>query len=216
MKRIIAAVINIIIFFSVVSYAQETTCSIGPYLALKGGISGVNTPSGRENGFSFNGIPDIGATIHFPLDSIVDLGLGFNLGYSKYSYYIFESDGNGEFQHNYSYLTFGPNVTIDFLFMGFNFGFPLAADIETEINTDKLGFLAEIQLGAALPVYTDETGEMNMFFRIGYMLTGIYDSFSKDDPLINIIPVQPPQNLADKYNPRVLSFALGFNYLFNL
>lgn len=215
-------ILLIILFSSNNNYANETgTYSVGPFFSLKGGINGTNTPDGRKNGIAFNGIPDFGLSLKYNMGKEANLGLIFSPGYSTYSYQIknsrSEQEGGGIiYDHKYSYFTFGLDFAFENLITGFNFGIPLSADMEGEINTDHLQTLAEFRIGAGVPLIDDESGRLDLIIYAGYMLSGIYSDFSTDDPLKDIVPVKLPQKLSDEFNPRVVSVSFGFRYFMKL
>jgi hypothetical protein len=55
-----------------------------------------------------------------------------------------------------------------------------------------------------------------MFIRAGYMLSGIYEDFGEQDPLLEEIPAQGHEVITNEFNPRAASVAIGFSYLFAL
>ena len=218
MKRIIILGLTFMLLSGFEIFAHsDYDFSIGPYLSAKGGINGVNTPSGRKNGVAINTVPDFGITGYYPLSRTSNLGISLDIGYSTYSYLIKVSSLDKEFTHTYSYITLSPNFAFEFLLIGFNFGFPVKANYGPEIDIDKLDAISEFRIAVNIPLLKDETGSLNIFIQAGYMLTGIYDDFENDDPLIDegVIPRQP-NRLTNEHNPRAASLLIGLNYLFNL
>ena len=195
---------------------QNLPLGVGPYFAMKGGINGGEVPTGRQNKVAFNGVPDFGATVFYPLSQTSPLGLTADLAFSTYSYKVYGFDQGNTFQLTYSYITFCPNFYFEGFTLGFNFGIPVSAGYGPKIPTSELGLLAEFRLGAILPLYTDKTGTLNFIINAGYALTGLYKDFSKDDPLITDIPPAPTQIFANNLNPRPISLMAGINYYFNL
>ena len=220
MKNIIILILLVFSSYDLFSKDKEkcNPIGIGPYLAFKMGINGNENPLGRKNGLSFNGIPDFGISTKIPINENGKLGVGFDLGYSTYSYLIKQTpeDGTLEYKHSYSYLTFGTNFCFDFVRLGFNFGIPMAADFGAEIDVARIASpLIEVRVGVAYPVLEDETGTLNVVFYAGYMLTGIYYDFTKDDPVKTLIQPKSYDIYSNQYNPHAASAMLGFSYLFN-
>lgn len=222
--RIVFASLTFITFsftslFSQVDYyepAEQELFRVGPYLQLKAGVNGGNIPDGRKNAIAFNGIPDFGATCYVPLSLDSDLAATFDLGLSTYSFSFKDVHKGDVYQQKYSYINLAMNFHLYYTMMGFNFGLPVSADMEgREIKTDNLEIMAEFRLGAIIPLMQDEDGSLNIMVYAGYMMTGIYSDFEKDDPLKNLIPEIPPQEITQKFNPRAVSISIGLNYMFN-
>ncbi len=219
MKNIYLKILTLILFFclqiNLFSADNDIFLETGPYLSLKAGVNGVDTPSGRRNGFTINSLPDFGMTVQSSLSAESDLKLSFSLGYSTYSYNIIRHIDDEAFKHSYSYLTFAPEFIFGYFSFGFNFGLPMAADFDREIDTETLNMLAEFRIGGHYPLFEDETGALHIFLKAGYMLNGIYDNYRENDPLAEIIPEQSDP-ITDDFNPRAASVQLGFIYLFNI
>ncbi|MFW6232762.1 MAG: hypothetical protein ACOC4D_01860, partial [Bacteroidota bacterium] len=197
----------ILLVFPLSLSAQEAgvniPASLGPFLSWKAGLNGSETIEGRKNALAFNNLPDFGANFYYPLSESSLLGLSTDLGYLNYSYAI-EDDLTGEkFTHRYSYVALNPNIFFSGFTFGFAFGLPVSASLEgSEIDTDKLDFMAEIKLGYIYPVFTDETGTMNIYINAGYMLSGLYKDFPDDDPLAPFINAENEYVVSGNNNPR--------------
>ena len=216
MKKI-SIIIATFFLLNLISLAQPLRdFSIGPFFSLKAGLNGGNVMDGRKNAVSFNGIPDLGASLFVPLSESSDLGLEAEMAYTTYSYMIKGVNVDKDYTLKYHYLTLNPNFYFNWLIIGFNFGLPLSADFGESISTDILEIMIEFKLGAMFPLMTDESGSLNLNLQAGYMLTGIYKDFPKNDPLLPYIPEVPPQTISSKFNPRALSLSLGVSYLMNL
>jgi hypothetical protein len=203
------------------AFAQEEpplteTMSIGPYIALKAGVNGSNVQEGRKNGISFNGIPDVGLSLYYPLGTTSTLGLHGDLGYSLYTFYIKDAGNNKEYLNKYSYITFAPNFRFGYFSIGFNFGVPLSGKVEEDVRTEDMNYLAEFRITGTYPILQDEDGTMNVFFTGGYMFTGVFKDYAKSDPHKNLIPIVSPDNTTNKFNLRAISASLGINYMFNI
>ncbi|MGA2298136.1 MAG: hypothetical protein ABSG15_11365 [FCB group bacterium] len=216
MKKLIF-LIAYFLFIITQSYSQENyPLGMGLFLSLKSGVNGVASPAGRKNKIAFNGLPDFGITSYVPVGVETKLAFTFDLAYSTYAYSVISNDYQNRFTLRYSYLAFSPNIHFDGVIFGFNFGYPIAASYGATIDRKNLSLLAECRLGGIIPVYTDEKGRLNIVVLGGYMLTGIYKDFTKDDPLILSIPPEPYNLWTKAYNPRALSLSVGVNYTFNL
>jgi len=210
--------IFVAIIFSSLAFCQDVNrFLIGPSLGMKAGVNGAPSLEGRKNGLAFNGIPEIGVSAFYWLSDTSDLAIISELSYSTYSFLQKSGINDKEFTEKFSYFKFGADFYFSHFLLGFGVGLPLSSDIEgNEIDTKILNALTEIRLAGWLPVMADETGTLNLFIQASYMLTGVFKDYSKNDPLFSAIPPTPPYNVAEKYNPRVVSLLIGFNYLFNL
>jgi hypothetical protein len=212
------------ILFPVLSLSLISENGSGPFLGVftgfKEGISGVSTPSGRKNGFAFTGVPDFGIKGEHIIIPAVPLIIGADLGYSNYSFYIKESKASDteikEYKHKFSYISLAPYLRFDIISLGFAFGVPIAAEYGPDLDVSKLNIMAEIRAGATFKLYEDNSGKLNIYFEAGYMLTGIFSDYGKDDPLLTIIPPKAPQIISNEFNPRAVSLTLGISYLLNL
>lgn len=224
MKKILAL---FILFSTCLSIAAAETpvadispWGFGPFVGFKGGINGVNTPSGRKNSFSFSSIPDFGLTLRYYINHSTKLGFNFDAAYSTYSYNISDSRIDSieglEYKHTYSYFTLNPSFSFDVLYLGFALGIPVSANYGADISTSNLKIMTEVFAGVALPVIKDSTGCLSVNFKAGYMLSHIFKDYEQNDPLKEIIPVMPPQKLTDEFNPRAVSFTIGIKYLLYL
>lgn len=191
--------------------------SIGPYIDYTMSINGVDTPEGRKNGIAFPGLPNLGLSGYYPLSETARLGIRLDLGLNNYSYFIESDPGGDKYLHNYSYVTLAPQYYFHGFIGGFRFGLPVFADMEdNEIPTEDMNYMVEVILGGTFQIYGDETGSINAYFRLGYMLSGIYDDFKADEPLRGIIAEIPNEPIDNSFNPRAGSLSIGFSYNFYL
>ncbi len=191
--------------------------SAGPYFALKAGVNGGMAPQGRRNLVAFNGVPDFGVSCFYPVSEESDLAFIFDLGYSYYAYDIKSVESGKVYNNRFGYISFATTLHYNGILAGFNFGLPANANFGEKIGTDKLNFMAELRVGYMYPLMLNiDDGSLNLYMLAGYMLTGIYDNFGKDDPLREYIPPVAPQNITNKFNPRAVSLLLGISYLMNL
>lgn len=189
---------------------------MGPFISAKAGINGGNVANGRKNAVAFNGLPDFGVTMFIPLSEENELGFCTDLALTTYAYTMRGLQFSNEFTMKYSYITLSPSFYFSSFLIGFNFGFPVAADYGAKLDASKLSMMVEFRLGMSLPLISDEDGRLNIIATAGYMLTGVYEDFAKDDPLLTYMPAVPPEKITSEFNPRPISFSLGLNYMFNL
>lgn len=215
MKKVIFILLATLQITSIMFAQQQRDLSIGPYLSLKAGVNAGNTMDGRKNGIAFTGIPDFGAQLYYPLSYDSDLGIFCDLGLSNYAYFIEGVNVGKDYTLTYRYITLSPRFYFNIFTLGFAFGVPIAADFGEDIDTDILETLAEIRLAAFIPLMSDESGSLNLNIEAGYMFTGFYQDFAKNDPLLPSIPEVPPQVPSSKYNPRAVSLSIGISYLMN-
>lgn len=217
MKKVLIALL--MFTYSFWAFAQEEGdfhyLSAGPFFALKGGVNGGYIPEGRKNAALFNGLPDFGITLFYPLGEESDLGLMMDLAYTTYAYQIEGVDVNYKADCKYSYISFAPNMHYNGFVAGFNFGMPIDNSFGDKLKSEKLNFMVEIRLGYVYPLLNDEDGSLNVFMQAGYMMTGLFSDYVKDDPLLATIPPTYPEKFTNKYNPRTVSLLIGLNYLLN-
>ena len=212
MKYVIAIFISLALLSSSGKAQQGIVAGIGPTVSMKSGINAIESPPGRENKFAFGSLPDLGITTFFEFANSEKLGAGLDLLYSSY-YYDVESNADGnKYNVRVSYYSFMPYFKFDYITMGFNFGIPASAEADDEIDVENVMMMTEFRLGFAYPILDDDSGKLSIFLNAGYMLSGIYDKYTENDPLLNVAPV-PEGEITDNFNPRALSISLGFNYL---
>ncbi len=219
MKNIKKIVIFLFAMTMVMSrvFAQEvTSLSVGPSISFKAGINAAEVMEGRKNGIGFANIPDFGVAGLLMLSPESDIGVAADLGLSNYAYKIKGVNVNKEYTMRYSYIALGTSFYFSGFTFGFNFGVPVAANFGNKISTSTLGFMTEFKVGGLIPLKIDESGSLNLIINAGYMLSGIYNDYSHNDPLLPYIPEVPPYQISTKYNHRALSLNIGINYLFNL
>ncbi len=189
--------------------------SIGPVIGYKAGISAVNTPQGRKNGVAPSKIPDFGVSAYVPLSSTSNLGLDAEIGLSSYAYLMKSAFNDKSYQFNHSYITINPNFYFSGFIIGLSFGIPVSSDYDgKEIKTSQQNILTEIKIGGMIPIFKDETGELNIVIMGGYALSGVFSDFVKYDPVKNELP--PTETITKVFNPRIATLGVGFNFLFDL
>lgn len=218
MKKII--VLLAIICFSLFSQTEKDPPNfefgIGPSIGIKSSVSYIETPEGRQNGMAFAKLPAFGLNTFIPLSRTSRIGFEFDLGYETYSYLIKEYESGDKYVQNHGYFVVNPNFYFANFLFGFNIGVPLAADYEdVKIDTDIMNTSVEIVVGGMFNIYNDETGRFNFFIKAQYMLTGVYDDFTENDPLLGVVDIYYDE-LKESENPKLASLMIGFNYMFNL
>ena len=190
--------------------------SFGPMLSGKMALNGVDTPMGRKNGLAISSLPDFGIAAYIPATYVGNIGALFNLEYSSYSFLMKDADREIDYQHNLHYITLSSSFYFNDLWFGFGAGMPLSADYEgIEIDSDIFNMTIDFRIGYMYPIYQDEDARLNLFAEASYMLTGIYDEYPENDPMKDIIPEHDIDPVTSVHNPRIASFRIGFNYLFN-
>ncbi len=205
------------LIMSVSAKGQEFRAfALGPFMGYKAGLNAGEVMEGRKNGIAFANIPDFGASGIILLSEEYDLGAVVKLGLSNYAYQIKGVNVNKTYSMRYNYIALGASVYFTGFTMGFNFAYPVAGTFGSDISTDKLGFMTEFELGYIYPLLIDETGSLNFHINAGLMLSGIYNDYIKNDPLLPFIPEVPPYNISSKYNHKAVSLSIGISYWFNL
>jgi hypothetical protein len=216
MKNILAGLIIIIVSFVHVISQEINPPSLGLHLGMKAGISVIETPEGRQNGISFNSLPEFGINSFYPISKSSNLGIILNIEYSTYSFIIKDFSKGTNYFHEASYITFNPNINFNGLTFGFGFGMPSSANVEgVNIDTKVINTMIDFRIGYNYPIFVDETGTINIYFIAFYMLTNVFDNFKSDDPLKLIIPEIKNYPITNVHNPRAASVSIGFKYDFN-
>jgi len=219
MKKILLITTILAIFlFTNKSFSQELhPMGIGPFFNYSIGINANDVPKGRQNGLALNNIPDFGLTYYLPFSKTSNVGLSVDLAYITYSYIQKNFYSGKEWNHHFHYFEFNPSFNFSNFLLGFNFDFPLSADIEgADIASSKLSTLVGIKIGGLFELYSSETGRINLFIEGNYTFTGVFKNFAKDDPMISHAPYEFPEIPNDSFNTKPASVGIGFNYIFNL
>jgi hypothetical protein len=227
MKKILYIFILYLIFFSINIFSQDNLMQntaqkenypvgIGPFFSFKAGVNGNYTLDGRQNRASFNGIPDFGINSYFPLSQTSLLGVSIDLAYSTYSFTFKNFHTSDKYTQSTSYVTINPMFHFYQFQIGLNFGVPVKSDISETVSTSKIRAISEIRVGFTYPLLSYDEGRLSSFIQAGYMLSGLYYDYGRDDPLKEKIPAVPPQEISNKYNPRTISCSIGLIYHFNI
>ncbi len=190
--------------------------SAGINAGFRAAINGVETPIGRQNAVAFASIPEAGISLYIPVAEETLLGAKFNIFYSSYSFGIKDFSDNTVYQHNMSYLKFNPELFFAGFLFGFSYAISLGGNLDGEnIKSPHLVDLTEFSIAYEIPLFTDDTGRLNLCLRGGYMLGGIFDDFTKQDPLKTIVPEDKIFPVNNSHNPRAAWLLIGFSYMFN-
>lgn len=211
-------IIALLIIFSAVQLNAQTfnEFSVGGYTGFKAGINGGKIQAGRMNAVAFNGIPDIGASAFVYISEQSDLGLSVDLGYSAYAFTIKDAIYDGEYTEKFGYITFGPNIHFYNFAFGLHLGFPIHADFGDDIDTEDISILIDLRLRAEYPLIVDDESVFSVFANVGYMMTGVFVDYSKQDPLRELIPERPYEPTTESFNPRAFSLCIGVRWMFPL
>lgn len=194
---------------------QAQKFAIGPSLLWKAGVNSGNIPDGSKTGVNFNAIPDLAATFRILLNKSESIGFTLDAGYAQYTYRMrpeSESIANDDntIISKHTFFNLAPMFYLSGFQIGASFGFPLGYNMvrvsgasDMTIETKQTSPNVELRIAGMIPVFRDKTGSVNILIHGGYMLTGVVD---KSEFGIG----------SDQYNPKVASFGLGVNYLFNL
>jgi hypothetical protein len=215
MKKILLYCLVAVLGFMTLN-AQKTTnetenfpMSVGPFLTGKAGVNTSDVPQGTKNGFTINGMPDLGITAYFPFAKNGKFGATLDLAYSNLAYDLKEyGNESNKSTLTYSYFTIAPNVHIFGFLLGLGINIPLDMKVDqnyaTAIEKEFLGTVIDFRLGGMVPLFENETGRLNLIINGAIALTGTLNE-SK-------LPA-----LYDKaYNPKPASLSVGFSYLFNV
>ncbi len=215
----------VIVSCSNISLSQELTSkssfddnsyyiSAGIQISAKGGVN-TTTIEGLQNGFSFNGMPDIGLTTYLPFTKESYLGFQFDMGYSTYSYQVVFSDKKDLKNHYYlNYFTFSPYFCLMGFNIGINYGIPLGGSIdgnlnpslkdsERTLNSNDMNYLLELKLGGTIPIFKNHLGRLNILVNFGYVLSELNENayYLNESSFLAIKPA---------------SASIGISYLFNI
>ncbi|MGE5479521.1 MAG: hypothetical protein ACM3U1_03735 [Chloroflexota bacterium] len=196
------------------SFSQELyPSSLGVYLGGKDGISTTVAPAGRGNGQAFSDLPDFGFSYYHPLGEVNNLGFKFDLGFERNVFTVVRKTDDKKFYHRFDYISINPNFFFQGAFLGLAYNIPIHADWEGhEIKSGALASGFEVTGGIEFNLLEDKTGRLNILLKGNYVLYGVYDDFSKNDPLGAVIPSATNEN----HNPRPFGGMLGVSYYFNL
>lgn len=120
------------------------------------------------------------------------------------------SEDDLTFTNKFHYLGIAPQLSVSSLLIGFQIGIPLGGTSENasgtserDIETDEMKTIFEINAGANIPLVKNKNGRLNLLLKGSYALSGL---------------AEQPDNIDDDafFDPKVLSVAVGINYLFSL
>ncbi len=234
MKRLFLCAVLMSVFTEPLFAQDIDQLAVGVFVAGKGGMNVGKQEPKFESGFNVNPLSDFGVTSYIPISRRKNYGVLLDVGMSSYSFS--EKPVTGPTDDNtiirkFSYLTIAPSFNAYFLTFGFALGLPMGVSQKNASGTDlgtivsRKGFVSpgvegivtrdlkentqmmlEIKVGTMIPILKSTTGRLNMFATAGYQISGVY----KDEYYSSIFSGQ------SAYNPSMMSFSLGVNYVFNL
>lgn len=219
MKKILLVAVIAAFCFSWVR-AQETTeaeqiadsyqISVGPYVAVKGGINAADTPEGVENDFLFVPAPDLGVYAYFPFSLSTPVGAMLDLGYTNYAFVLKPYDNDDLAWDNvFHYFTIGADLNLYGFMIGMDFSIPLSGkqsggmipESEEELDSGDMNTLTVLKVGGLIPIVDAGPGTINLLLTGGYALNGLWKN--------------APAGFDDD-NPHPAAVGLGVNYLFHV
>lgn len=199
--------------------AQRKQLYLGPSLLFKGGVNAGNIPEGSKTGVNVHFLPDIGLTLKYMFSKSSAVGAVLDVEYATYSFRMRPESESAANDNNTlifqpSYFSLAPSLYLSGVTIGAAFGFPTAYNVSTAAGddissggtTDNLNSPSiELRLGGMIKAMESDGGELNILVRGGYSVTGLYNSeyFGSGEN-------------ADEFNPVLVSFGIGVNYLFDL
>lgn len=213
---------------------------IGPYAAAKGSIK-TTAAQGTKTGPVFNVPPELGAQILAPIPGASWLRFGVDLGLATYSYES-KPESNATDDNTviekYQFINVFPHLNLYGLVLGVNIGLPSSAGAQTlsgrtvspsgtatqvggmnvvvPDDPDAPGYdpskylatMLEFRIGGNIPLVSSETGTLNLSVMAGYTLNGLFTNGR------NYLLAYEGGSYDETLNPRLASFAVGFNYVF--
>ncbi|MCX6153357.1 MAG: hypothetical protein NT007_04270 [Candidatus Kapabacteria bacterium] len=216
MKLLIISILLSIQIAKAQDALQEPLFSIGPNLSLVAGVNGNAVPDGRKNGLSFSSMPDFGISIFRKFGSTDRLGMSLDINYSSYPFLMTDMNGATPYNVRFNYLTFSPRFYWLYFSIGFEYGIPMAATYGPKIDKTILKNCFTPVIAASYPLMNDEIGVLTVFVRAGYMLTGVYKNYTKDDNFKTIFPPSAWDSYTNDLNPTPVYASFGFSYMFHL
>jgi len=215
MRSIIFIFLILVTIVTELSSQANYPPSVGLNLAMKAGVSVVQTPVGRQNALSFNKLPDIGLSGYYPISENAPLGVVANIDFCNYSY-IIKDYGNGNlYKNSNSYISFAPSLFFKGIMLGFGFGIPLSADVDgSSIDEGTINTLYDLRFGYSYDLYLDESARLSIYIIASYMLNHIFSDFETNDPMKLIVPQVENYIINNSHNPRAASLSIGISYYY--
>lgn len=198
-------------------YAQDNLqLGIGPYMAWGMGTNISAVPDGRHNAIAFYRLPDVGFHFYMPITDSLYIGWALDMGLTNFGYQVENWRIEKMYPHHFGYITVNPQIVLRGLMIGPVIAIPAFADyIDRKIDRSHLSILSGMSLEYLYPVWGDEDGRINVFFKMLYMFSTTFDDYIKNDPLRREIP-ETDKPINNSHNPRFASLTFGFSYVFNL
>jgi hypothetical protein len=212
--------------------AQKNRFSLGPYFMAGASVFSGDVPHTWKTDLKFAWSGGVITTYATSPKFGINLGLALD---SRRIFFYEDEDKSVTTQMGISTLDIYTGVKFNDFIIGFDFGFPMSADMKLENNqgnsatagkehfsTDSLGMKIEIALGAIFNIVESETGKFQFMIKAMYPLTQMWDktpyAMRKLLPSENI-QVQRDEvdgNTRQFEDGRIPSIQFGFIYQFNL
>lgn len=213
-----------VIFIVNILHSQESQYSAaeiyplgaGLFVAGKAGVNTLDSPDGVKNGYVFNSMPDLGLQVYIPFGSETNLGATIDFAYLNHQY-LFKLYGNEDvnWKDELAYFAISPNIHISGFLIGMNFGFPLSAKSENDIeeneftyeyDKDNLNTLIDFHLGGLIPVYADDFGRLNLYIQAEYAISKLFN---------NDLTTKHLSENTQKFNIQPAGLKMGLSYIIN-
>jgi hypothetical protein len=217
MKKLILLTLGIIITFNPM-FAQEYIPSkdiypfgFGMFVAGKAAVNTQDSPNGIKNGMSINGMPDIGLQVYVPFGGETNIGATLDFAYLAYSYKfrITGQESTNYWTDKLSYFSISPNFHLSGFLLGFNFGFPLSAEGNSQnpyylnYNSINMNTYIDVHFGGLIPVYKDNFGRVNLYIQGEYALSEVFVNKVNFSSTYSSFNIQPA------------ALKIGISYIFN-
>lgn len=219
-KNIILLVLVLSLLISISNITAKAqifeSISIGPTIGFKFGKNYISPMKGRKEETKLSKLPELGISTFALLSEENNLGISLDVLYNTFSNRTKIEKNEQIYDFTYSYISLSPHLKFQNLLLGFTFAYPIKANFGNDIPNENIRVMSEFNLGYSLPIMIDDQSEFNIFIKAGLMLSPIYYDYPNNDPLKLISPAIEPDFQSEKFNPRILSFTLGLNYMLNI
>ena len=216
MKHILL-LISILLISKTNCYSQQElkwgTFYLGPFISYKAGLNLKDVYPGEKKIIRINSIPDMGVTCFYlfskePRNS----GLLFELGLSNNSFkHTMPYDENKFISYQTSYITFMLNYCISGFSAGPSFGVSIynkidVSDSNIKVTQENRKFYIGFNLGYFITLLEKNDDKLNLFANAHLNITKL-GWYNENDTTVGY---------ESHYSAGILSFGIGFNYLFKL
>jgi hypothetical protein len=194
------------------------TTSLGAQLMWGGGFSWPEAYPGYNSPVSLNNLPDITAIGYLPLSSQIKFGILGEVGLLGTSYASApENNTKNIVTTQIKYIVLGAAVYYSGIYMGLNYGFPIAGsrndnNESTSIASEAFVKLIDFKLGYDYPIWEDPAkGRLNFVAQVNFTMAGLLTN-----DLTVSVPKPGDEYNVRRYNFQPLQFKIGLNYFFNM